>query len=424
MIRPSHVLYLISLAACAPQPPQPGPPGPAGIIEAELGSLSEPVVTVSAREVRVAFPVDTSDAWGWPARNGRSPRPGYSWTVRVNGVYGPAVMRLSAMQRDSAARTFSTLEDLVAAGYASLCNAGMMIQDCGKAEVTSTVEHNRVVLMIDDSAAIARLFGMRPAQVSVNRQSPDTAWYPGISIDVRYADPQMPFPDSATRADSARGWRRYEASITSISRYIAGPGLPWTHLWIAVGDTATLRIKETTCHYDHCISFEKPVGHSGWSVMDSSIVRLHASCSRASPGGSQSSQRCMIYALRPGRTTIGVDGVHGPSDTVESRSPPDTVLTHTIVVGEPVSRVVIVSRPDTVPLGEPVEFRVEALDRLGGIVSGAPVRLAADLGPYDTVRDATYPVTLQFEEPGLRRVVASFRELADTIHVMVVGRKR
>jgi hypothetical protein len=107
-----------------------------------------------------------------------------------------------------------------------------------------------------------------------------------------------------------------------------------------------------------------------------------------------------------------------------SSSPPATALMRTIVVGPPLARIVITSRPDTVLLGKPVLFRVVAYDRAGKPVRGVPIELMIQVGPYTQLQDATRPSPVRFEASGRRRVIAAFRGLADTLTVTVVDPSR
>jgi Regulator of Chromosome Condensation (RCC1) repeat protein len=409
-------------------PPVSSPPSPSGALLVPSGRdpMSATEVEVSARRIRIAFPTDTTGAWGWPARREQNPLESYIWSAEVEGMDGPAMIELRVYQRDSTARRFSLLDQLVAAGRPGLCLPGM-VQSCKPVKVTSRLEDHRLILTVENKTAIARLFGTRPPRVRVFRVTPDEEpSYRSDSVEVRYVDPQIPQPDSSTRAQAARGRRRYQASITSIGRTIEG-GTGWgvEDLWLAVGDSLPLTVKETHCHYDSCFGSRAELGDSGWSVGDTSVVQIMSACRngemKRTLGDSCS---IMARARRIGRTTISIRGLHGPSDTMPSRHPPERRVERTVIVGPPVARVVFVTRPDTVLLGEPVTFQVRALDRAGQVIPDVPVEVWTDVGSYTSAQSASQPWPVQFQAVGPRLVTASFRGLADTLVVRVVkGRK-
>ena len=185
--------------------------------ESRRGPLSATSVEVSTRQVRIAFPADTSGTWGWPVRN-KGAYQGYVWSAFVDGMDGPVSIGLWVYPRDTTALTFSSLEPLIAAGYSKLCLPGMVLH-CRDESVIKTLENNRIILTLDAPAVIARLFGTRPKHVRVTRQTPNDAPIESDSVPVRYVAPQIPQPDSALLAEAERGRRRYQASITSIDRH-------------------------------------------------------------------------------------------------------------------------------------------------------------------------------------------------------------
>jgi hypothetical protein len=374
------------------------------------GPLSTTSVEASSHRVRITFPVDTSGTWVWRGRPVGEPIYGHVWQALVDGMDGLVSIGVWVYPSDSAI-TFSSLDEVVEAGRSSLCLPGM-VQTCGQVPVARSVERNRVVVTLEDPVVISRLFGTRPAWVRVNRQSvDDVPSWESDSVLVRYVAPQVPMPDSATWAEAAKGRRQYQASITSISRNIRGVG--WSEeLWLAVGDSLKLELEETHCHYDSCVEMHGQVGDSGWSVADPSIVQI-----RAAPDSTR-----FAYGRRAGKTTIRVRGLHGPSDTMPSKNPPERSLTRKMVVGRSVVRVSIVTRPDTVEVGEPVTFRARAFDRGGHPIPDVPIEMVVDIGhPLGLM--ATQPYPAEFRKTGERLVVAQFRELADTLRVMVVEKK-
>jgi hypothetical protein len=402
---PPIILFVIATAAVGQAQDSPGNVA----VERRRDPLSSTLVEVSEQRVRIAFPLDSTGTWVWLGRPPGEPIRGYVWSAQVDGMDGPQSIGVWVFPTTDTAVTYSSLEHLVSAGRGNLCLPGMILT-CREAKVASAVQDNRVVLTLEHPGIIARLFGTRPESLTVFRQSVyQEPVYESDAVPIRYVDPQLPTPDSATWAEAAKGRRKYLASITSIGRSIAGIG--WLDdLWLAVGDSMELKVKETICHYDSCGLSHGGVADSGWSVADSDIVRL-----RSAANG-----RTLAYGRRPGRTTIQVRGLHGASDTLPSIRPPDRRLRQKIVVGRPVTRIAIVPRPDTVQLGDSVTFRARAFDRHRRQVRDVPIEISIDLGPHWMGTMASNPTPADFRKTGIRLVVAAFRELADTLRVTVV----
>src|SRR5688572_27233515 len=91
------------------------------------GPLSSTKVEVSSRRVRVTFPVDTGGPWSWPMRKAGEPGGGYVWSAHVDGMDGPWSLGVWVFPKDSAALTFSSLDQLIAAGSSRLCQPGMIL---------------------------------------------------------------------------------------------------------------------------------------------------------------------------------------------------------------------------------------------------------------------------------------------------------
>lgn len=386
----------------------------------------EPVhVIVNRRELRVVFPRDTARAWGWSARKEPGYYPFYIWGISVEGMDGPRSLVARVDRERDEARDFASLVTLVASTRAALCKPGMF-GPCDSSHSRATVDDGRVVLTLRDSAQIARLFGMRPPFVAVWQERPgEHGRFPNDSARVEYVAPEIPLPDAATREDAARSQRRYEASITTISRYIEG-GTNWGSLWLEIGDSAAVSVTEMQCHYDACMSgFSTPLD-SGWTVADSSIARLQL----AKPpnvsgvvfilGGASR----YVKALRPGRTALRVRGIHSPSDTAPSSKPPERELEREIIVTPPIERVEIAPRPDTVRVGEIITLHVRALDHDGRDVAGLPWRLEVLDGESRGIRTGPVAASLGFTVPGRVRIAARLGIHTDTMTVTVIANLR
>jgi hypothetical protein len=377
-------------------------------------------VTVSRREVRAVFPRDDGSVWGWSALADPEYRPYYDWAVSVDGMDGPRSLRLFVGRSDDSARRFPSLERLVAAGVPTLCSPGM-IGSCVRENTSALVEDRHVVLVLRDSAAIARLFGLRPATVEVWQSRPaDTVRHQAARATVEYVAPQLAIPDAAALADGRASRRKYEASVSTIWRRIAGDDADYgTALWLAVGDSSTVSVQESSCHYDSCIGGNLPLGDSLWTVGDSSIAQLKA----------VGSERAVLRAFgasmqlvgrRPGRTALRIVLPPLASDTAPSRSPPERVLTRDVVVTRPLRRIALVPYPDSMRVGEVVVLRVRATDDQGRHHENPPARVRVDGGGQSYVTIATDSIRLAFTSPGARTIVARFGALADTITIRVL----
>jgi hypothetical protein len=385
---------------------------------------AEPVrVLVSRRQVRVVFPRHTARTWGWPAQKDEGNYSSYVWGIIVGGMDGPRILWVRLDSRTNEARRFPSLERLIAAARAQRCLPGMVAQ-CTDSSMRASVEHGRVVFTLRDSAQIARLFGMRPVFVRAWQQSPgDQDRYSSDSVRVQYIAPDIPPPTAATRQDAARSQRRYEASISTVLRFLDG-GDPFRPLWLVIGDSEAVSVGEMYCRYDSCSSGGYAAVHdSGWTILDSAIARLQP-VQRDSTGNIEilirGNERKYVKALRPGRTVLRVRGLHGPSDTAASSTPPARQIEREIIVAPPIDRVEIVPRPDSVHVLETFTLGVRVLDRDGREVNGLPWQLEVLDGEDRGIRIGPEPQSIMFSAPGRRRISARLGPHSDTLSVMVV----
>src|SRR5829696_9877633 len=91
-----------------------------------------PRVVVNRRELRLAFPVDTTEVTGWPATAPSASPYGYWWQLAVNSMDGPRWIWF-AVPRDSTAREFASFSELLRTGRAELCQGGMALICSGSA---------------------------------------------------------------------------------------------------------------------------------------------------------------------------------------------------------------------------------------------------------------------------------------------------
>lgn len=370
-------------------------------------------VSVSRREVRVAFgrAVGVGE-WGWTEEEARA-RLHYGWSIDVDAAGEPRSLGVRVTNGGEGARWFPSLAALVEGSLVFLCDRGMPM-NCRPVDASARVDGGRVVVVLRDSALVAELFGMRPARVGVGYAQPDVAYRPrSDSVEVRYVDPQMPLPDEATRARAAAARREHMASIRSVSRGIVsdGRGPP---LWVAVGDSATVRVEESRCRYDVCNP--GAVADSGWSVADTAVARVLV--------GDRSVFPVMSYAvtlvgMRPGRTVVRVDGLHGSDDTALSRPPP-RALEAEVVVTEPIARVEIAVSDSVVAAGSRVSVRVRVVDVRGREVVGAPVRVRVEGGSSTLALTVVGAAVLRIEGPGDTVLRASYGGREAEVRVRVV----
>jgi len=381
-------------------------------------------VTVSRREVRVVFPRDTATAWGFADTRDSVYFPTYVWGITVDGMDGPRTLRARVDQERGEARRWPSLAALVAAARVERCPPGMG-GNCSASGMNASVDDDRVVITLRDSAQIARLFGMRPTSVEARlhrpgerlRLVPDT-------VHVEYVEPMIPEPDAATRDDASRSRRRYEESVNWVQRYLSGgTGNPWKPMWLVVGDSAAVSVTEWECHHDACWGGQM-VLDSSWTIRDTRIAELRPMRSDSSNGEEIiviGNTTRYVKALRPGRTVLRVDGVHGVSDTAASSKPPARTLERAIVVTAPMKRIEITPRPETVRGREIVTYRVRAWDRTGQEFTDLPWRLEIFDGDYHSSREGPDPASLVFATPRRVRLVAHLGALTDTLTISVIA---
>ena len=379
-------------------------------------------VLVSAREVRVIFPPDTSSELGWPAAETPGYRARYYWGVFIDGIDGPRGLELRLGPGGTSARTFPSLRSVVAAASPGLCTSGMVAQ-CTPDGVAASVEGSRVVLTLRDPPTITRLFGLRQDSVQVSRAHPGDATYlPPVRVPVEYVAPEIPIPDSAFRAEAVRARRRYRARITTITRGISGGSFGSPAIWIGVGDSIPVYVSEMTCTHDACGGSAARVTGTAWSVDDTAVVRLRV----VSPSDSRRSfempsPEAYLVARARGRTRVRATIPPSPSDTMPSREPPPRTLEREVVVISRAVRLATGSRPDTIRVGDTLSLRPQVFDADGVAIDGAPIELRYSDGDVNRLLTTTDTARIAFEHAGQRTIVARFGILTDTVRVSVVA---
>jgi hypothetical protein len=344
----------------------------------------------------------------------------YIWSVAVPGMDGPQNLTAWVNTRTRGARQFASLSDLVKAADPVNCKGGM-IPDCDDRNLTATGSGDVVTLVLRDSAQIARLFGMRPTFVQASETRPDGDRRSSDSVRVEYVAPLIPEPDAALRADAARSRRRFEASINRIARIIEG-GSSGRGLWLAVGDSVSLRVNESHCTYDMCVeAYPRQIADSGWSVDDSRIARLQMPVpDRGSDRRSYSQPMRYLKALRPGVTYVRVRGIHGPSDTAASSPPPARAIQRVVRVTRPIGRVEVTRPPDSVFVNRILYLNARTFDIEGHSVADVPVtfEVEGEGSIYRSWSEVPAPVTIRTR--GRKRIMARAGQCADTLTVTAV----
>lgn len=359
-------------------------------------------VLVSRRSLMISSPINDST----PAVKGSKPRSGANVTLVVD------LGRLSSWLRMSVVTPVN--QQAYSAGLRPLtCR---VLTDAYSCRDSTTVEiaNDRLVIMVRDSAMLALLFDGRPTQITLQSD----AGYSGLGRPaVRYVDPQLLAPSTAALAEYDRalgrdGWGPWTRMMWT-SSFAA-----LDSVWMQVGDRISASVGEMQCRpIDSCNS-RSDFSASGWTSSDSSIAGVEAS---ADPRRVSAT----IVALRPGRSTVTVDGLHGPSDDLPRSTQIRTLARH-IVVTRRLVRLQITPRPTTIIAGSPFQPEAQLIDDAGTIVTGAPVNFFViydwpdnkDWGSkrYDLATRANLTT------PGHRRFIAYFGKLADTLDTQILPR--
>jgi hypothetical protein len=234
---------------------------------------------------------------------------------------------------------------------------------------------------------------------------------------VRYVDPQLLPPSNEALAEYDRalgrdGWGPWTRQMWT-SSYAA-----IDTVWMQVGERATAYLGELQCRpIDSCNS-RADFSASGWTSSDSSVVAL-------TPINYPGQVSMTIVGLHPGRSTVTVEGLRGPSDGLPRSTRVRTLSRHIIVTNR-LARVQITPRPTTIVAGSKFELVPRVIDVTGAIVIDAPVSFYVI---YDTPDQFGWEgkryglaKNVDLTTPGRRRFIARFGNFADTLDVQVVPR--
>jgi hypothetical protein len=258
---------------------------------------------------------------------------------------------------------------------------------------------------------------MHPAYARVWRIVPEErGGFSSDSVRIEYVEPALPMPDSARVAAAARAALEYEASITSVTRYLAGAERWGQPLWIAVGDTADVGVEEMTCHYDACRVSNWPQLPGTWRVTDTTVATLLAPRIMPNVPNFFPGKRRVVGAS-PGTTTLEVAGL--PGTATPTRTPPPSRVDRVVVVTPPLTGIRIAPRLTTIDSTRAVTLAITAIDRDGAVHEDAPGTIVV-IYRGDTTRYGDSKITSWFSAPGAVTVIARFRALTDTLRFTVV----
>jgi len=375
---------------------------PAGAHVALSPSAPDSVV-VSREWLTLSFAIDSSRG----AAHGIELRGSYLMLAVDNDQLSSPRLMMSFAQPSSA----STFATGIQAKDCRALTAKYTCSDSTRAEIAD----GRIVITIQHSAMIEWLFRERPTAVWVRASFASArAGYLGV----RYIDPPLPSPskDSLARQDSVaarEGWGPWTRMMWTSSFAALDP------VWMQVGQQVSAYLGEMQCRPIDSCNYRTDFAASDWTSSDSSVVKLTVT---DNPRRAQAT----ITALRPGRSTVTVEGLHGPSDDLP-RSTRIRAFTRHIVVTKRLARLQITPRPTTIRVGSPVKLEAQLLDESGVILLDAPINF---LVIYDWPDNKSWggkwsdpAVRENLTTPGHRRFIAYFAGLADTLDLEVVPRE-
>lgn len=158
-----------------------------------------------------------------------------------------------------------------------------------------------------------------------------------------------------------------------------------------------------------------------WFVDDTTIVSLEGDARMA-----------RLMARKPGRVTVTALAVPDSQETVGSATRPDTARV-SVIITQPVRRVVVTALDSSYAVGRPGHFRVDTFDWNGYVAPGVPLTISVQEG-RDRVDNGFWArstqmgarVTLGWDREGQHWVIAraAYVYSADTIIVNVLPRGR
>jgi hypothetical protein len=404
------IAYLSLLTAC-------GPPGALRSYTPWNAEVTE--VVVSRREVRVRFPRERLEKLRFSDAEAKR---AYIWSVLIPETVDDASIsgRVFPGYDGGMPRpvpTFPTLDSLARSGFAYLCTGelGHYGGRCthNPAEVSLVASGSHMVLVLRDSAQIARLFSLRPSRVRSRRLQLGESVISNDSVPVRYVDPQIPLPDSAMFARRRATIDSLAIASRSVTRSIAFandirydvPG------WMQVGDSVRVGIREETVRGSAAVGVTIDHHRGTWTIVDTTVVRPGVTALPQLPPGVRG---FWLVGRSVGRTTVtalNIPPYQGPRLLVD----PPTNVPGAVVVIPRLGSIRLFVASDTMVENTPLRVRVEARTAAGDVVAGVPVLVRSETMQLTTA-DSGYVHRLR---PGVSVITAQFWSLADTVRVVV-----
>ena len=334
---------------------------------------------VSRKLVRIVFAEDHDTIWRWGARDNSK----YHWYVRVPGTVGPLEIRAVASKYDFLQPpTFSSLDSLMTVAQARVCRETNPRSCAPQGEIHAA--GNRVIISISDTNMIRQLFALRPPFVHTGTHKDTTALSVGNSrlAAVHYVDPQIPRPDSATRAKRAneilafgrRNEQVFEPGL-SVRREIQsrGPMQVINSFWLQLGDTLPLFLYELRCLSDYCSSASVA---GRWSSADTSILALSPPTARSFRAGGviplDFGVGAVARAVQPGTTAIVAAAVDTTPRPGQLRPSPPSVTSVAHVIPR-IGSLRITAPADTLYAWESSRLSVQLRDTEGRLIPDVPI---------------------------------------------------
>jgi hypothetical protein len=361
------------------------------------GNASPDTVFVSRRALTIAFWFDSS-----AVAKAREP----SATLNVELIL--AIEQLSSWIRLNVALPASGLTF-----HPVACRALTDTYSCRDSAAVE-IAKGRMTITIRDSAALALMFVNHPAKVWLH--APGSHFEPPV---LRYVDPQILAPSKEALAEYDRALGRDHWGPWDRMMWTSSFGALDT-AWMQVGERMSAALGEMQCRpIDSCNS-RTDFSATGWTSSDSSVVALEA------PSNEPRRVSITLVGLRPGRSIVTAQGLHGPSDDLPRSTRVHSLSRHIVVINR-LARVQIAPRPATIIAGSKFEIVAQAVDETGGIVADAPIQFyviydsPVQYGGWDGKR---YDLATRADltTPGHRRFIARFDKFADTLDVQIIPR--
>lgn len=283
-------------------------------------AASQSWATISTKQFQVLFPTEEIVRFRENSSYNDSSDNYYHLSFFVQGLGIPYSFNLRIKEKWYSEREVSGAPIYTDSLFFSVCwGSGMLPSKCSGEGLSVKRIDGGFVMTLSDTSLIASIFTLRPKSATMRYDLPKHMNLLA-PVPLEYVDPQIPMPQPADfrAADSTAEYFRIRA--THGFRHITGEDRRnVTH--VAMGDSVLLRVHETLCHHDICISKPTAILASGWIVKDSSIITLHPfshkSVLDSLTDPSSGMDRRYAVAKRIGKTRITVQGLRSKLDTVK-----------------------------------------------------------------------------------------------------------